>query len=342
MPGEAGRVARAGLLSASASPTPCLTDVPGLAVGHWTDAAAGTGCTVILGPPEGMRAGAYVRGRATGTREFDVLSPRHLVPAIHAILLTGGSAYGLGAADGVMRWLRQRGRGFPVGVGVVPIVPAAVVFDLGPIGNSDRWPGPDEGYAACDHAGSAVAEGSVGAGTGATVGKALGPQHAMKGGVGSWSVRAGDLVVGALAVVNAFGDVLDADGRILAGARTEAGFADARARLADGAQPFRRWGNTTLAVVGTNAPLDRHQLAEVARSAADALSWRIRPLGTAVDGDIAFAVSTGKDGAGDAIQVELLAQDAVAVAIERAVRQARGLGGIPGLAGSDPQDAELP
>jgi L-aminopeptidase/D-esterase-like protein len=279
-----------------------------------------------------MRAAAHVRGRAAGTRELDALSPRHLVPAVHALLLTGGSAYGLGAADGVMRWLRERDRGFPAGVGVVPIVPAAVVFDLGPIGRSDRWPGPDDGYAACDAAGTTVAEGSVGAGTGATVGKAMGPEHAMKGGVGSWAVRAGDLVVGALAVVNAFGDVVGADGRILAGARTDAGFVDVRARLAGGAPPFRRWGNTTLAVVGTNAALDRAQLEEVARSAADALSWRIRPVGTAVDGDIVFAASTAGGPPVDPVQVELLAQDAVAAAIERAVTRAAGLGGVPGLA----------
>jgi len=286
---------------------------------------------VVLGPADGMRAGACVRGRATGTREFDVLSPRHLVPAIHAILLTGGSAYGLGAADGVMRWLRERGRGFPVGVGVVPIVPTAVVFDLGPVGRSDRWPGSDDGYAACDAAGARVAEGSVGAGTGATVGKALGVEHAMKGGIGTWAVRAGDLVVGALAVVNAFGDVLDAGGRILAGARDGAGFADARSWLAAGARPFSRWGNTTLAVVGTNAALDRHQLTEVARAAADALSWRIRPVGTAVDGDVVFAVATGGGLTADALRVELLAQDVVAASIERAVTQARGEGGVPGL-----------
>jgi L-aminopeptidase/D-esterase-like protein len=279
-----------------------------------------------------MRAAGHIRGRATGTREFDVLSPRHLVPAIHAILLTGGSAYGLGAADGVMRWLRERGRGFPVGVGVVPIVPAAVVFDLGPIGRSDAWPGPTEGYAACDAAGGAVEEGSVGAGTGATVGKALGIEHAMKGGAGSHAVRSGDLVVGALAVVNAYGDVVGADGRVLAGARHGSGFADARARLAEGAGAVRRFGNTTLVVVGTNAALDRHQLGDVARAAADALSWRIRPVGTAVDGDIVFAVSTGGASVPDPLRVELLAQDVTAQAIERGVTQAVGLGGVPGLA----------
>jgi L-aminopeptidase/D-esterase-like protein len=280
-----------------------------------------------------MRAAAHVYGRATGTREFDALSPRHIVPRIHALLLTGGSAYGLGAADGVMRWLRERGRGFRVGdVGVVPIVPAAVVFDLGPVGRNDRWPGPAEGYAACDAAGPDVAEGSVGAGTGATVGKALGIERAMKGGVGTWAVARGELIVGALAVVNAYGDVVDAEGRVLAGAREGSGFADARARLAAGEVPASRFGNTTLAVVATNAALDRPALADVARAAADALSWRIRPVGTAVDGDVVFAISAGEVASPSPLTVELLAQDMLVMAIERAVTQTRGLGGVPGLA----------
>lgn len=313
---------------------PALTDVPGLTVGHVSFLDAGTGCTVVLGPPEGMRAAAHLRGRATGTREFDVLSPRHLVERIHAILLTGGSAYGLGAADGVMRWLGERGRGFPVGVGVVPIVPTAVVFDLAPLGRADRWPGPDEGYAACEAAGSATMEGSVGAGTGATVGKALGIEHAMKGGVGSWAVTHGDLVVGALAVVNAFGDVRDVTGAVIAGARSETGFVDARARLAEGlgsGEGFQG-GNTTLVVVGTNAPLERADLAEVARGATDALTMRIAPVGTRVDGDVVFAVSPGNGPVAGALQVELMAQDAVTTAIERAVRMAHGTAEVPGLA----------
>jgi L-aminopeptidase/D-esterase-like protein len=309
-----------------------LTAVPGLAVGHWTDAAGGTGCTVVLGPPEGMAAAGYIRGRATGTREFDALSPRHLVPRIHAILLTGGSAYGLGAADGVVRWLAERGRGFPVGVTVVPIVPAAVVFDLAPIGRADRWPGPAEGYAACAAAGTDVAEGSVGAGTGATVGKVLGPERAMKGGVGTWAIDRGDLTVAALAVVNAYGDVVDGAGRVLAGARGPAGPVDARAQLLAGGEPAQRFGNTTLVVLGTNAGLDRWTLAEIARAAADALSWRIRPVGTAVDGDVVFAVSAGGPVAASPLVVELMAQDAVTAAIERAVTRARGTAAIPGLA----------
>src|SRR5690242_19558094 len=149
-----------------------LSAVSGVTVGHWTHASGGTGCTVILAPPGGMRAAAAIRGRATGTREFDALSPRHLVPHIDAVLLTGGSAYGLGAADGVMRWLRERGRGLPVSpTQVVPIVPTAVIFDL-PADGAPRWPRPEDGLAACEAAGVTIPEGSVGAGAGATVGKA--------------------------------------------------------------------------------------------------------------------------------------------------------------------------
>jgi L-aminopeptidase/D-esterase-like protein len=316
-----------------------LTDVDGLLVGHATDREAATGCTVILGPPEGMAAAASVRGRATGTREFDALSPRHLVPGIHAILLTGGSAFGLGAADGVMRWLAERGRGFDVGVGVVPIVPAAVVFDLGMLGRSDRWPGPAEGYQACDAAGDSVEEGSVGAGTGVTVGKVMGPQGAMKSGVGTWAEQRGEVTVGALAVVNAFGDVRDAEGNIIAGARRDGEFVDARRYLAEGGAPggsFARSGsNTTLVVVGTNAHLSRGELAEVAAMSVDAMAQRVTPVGTQFDGDIVFAVSTEKITGAAPIAVEMLAQDAVATAIERAVTTAVGTKEVPGLAGND-------
>jgi len=318
------------------SSQPALTSVDGLLVGHFTDRAAATGCTVVLGPPEGMRAAAYVRGRATGTRELDALSPGHLVPAIHGLLLTGGSAYGLGAADGVMRWLAERGRGFPVGAGVVPIVPAAVIFDLAPLGRPDRWPTADGGAAACDAAGVDVAEGSVGAGTGATVGKVLGAPGAMKGGVGTWAERSGDVAVGAVAVVNAFGDVRDGAGQIIAGARDATGFVDAARYLADGGTPggsFAKPGaNTTLVVVGTNARMERTQLAEVARSAADALAQRITPVGTQFDGDIVFALSVGDRPPPTPVMVELLAQRATATAIERAVRMAKGTKEVPGLA----------
>ena len=323
-----------------------LAAVPGITVGHWTDLRTATGCTVVLAPAGGMRAACPVRGRATGTREIDALDPRHLVGHIDAVLLTGGSAYGLGAADGVMRWLKERGRGFPVGpAGVVPIVPTAVIFDfdLAPGSKADRWPTAEDAYRACAAASTEIPAGSVGAGTGATVGKALGPGGAMKGGVGTWATRAGDVVVGALVVVNAVGNVLDGSGRILAGARGADGkLVDALAYLAQGGAPFgalsRSTGgagagrNTTLAVVATNAQLDRVALQSLAHAAGDALARRIVPYGTAFDGDVVFAVSTAAVTAATQLQVEALAALAVPEAVERAVRLARGMRDIPGLA----------
>src|SRR5881398_433970 len=318
-----------------------LAAVQGITVGHWTDSQSATGCTVTLAPPGGMRAACAVRGRASGTRELDVLDPRHLVGHIDAVLLTGGSAYGLGAADGVMRWLKERGRGFPVGpAGVVPIVPTAVIFDfdLAPGSKADRWPGADDAYRACAAAGTEIAEGSVGAGTGATVGKALGPRGAMKGGVGTWAARAGDVVVGALVVLNAVGNVLDANGRILAGARGADGrLVDALGYLAQGGAPFARGGggagqNTTLAIVATNARLDRVALQALAHAAGDALARRIVPYATPFDGDVVFALSTAQVPAATPLQAEALAALAVPEAVERAVRLARGVRDIPGLA----------
>jgi len=310
-----------------------LTDVPGILVGHRTNQPAGTGCTVVLAPEEGMRGAVYVRGRATGTRELNVLSPRHLVSKIHGILLTGGSAFGLGAADGVMRWLSERGRGFNVGVGVVPIVPGGVIFDLS--FGEPVWPDAEAGYSACEAAGTDVAEGSVGAGTGATVGKVIGAEGMMKSGVGTWAERRGEVVVGALAVVNAFGDVRDSEGRILAGARGPDGFVDARRFLAGGGTPgggFTREGtNTTLVVVATNTNTTRLELHSVAVMAGDALGQRITPVGTAFDGDLVFAVSAGEVVPATPTEVELLAQHGTAVAIERAVWNAKGTEAVPGL-----------
>jgi len=307
-------------------------------VGHWTDLERATGCSVVLGPDGGMRAACAVRGRATGTREIDALNPRHLVDRIDAILLTGGSAYGLGAADGVMRWLRERGRGLPVGpAGIVPIVPTAVIFDfdLAPGGKADRWPTADDAYRACTAASASVAEGSVGAGTGATVGKALGPRAAMKGGVGSWAATGGDIVVGALVVLNAVGNILDGSGAILAGARGADGkFVDALTHFGRGGAPFGvgKARNTTLAVVATNASLDRTGLESLAHAAGDALARRIVPYGTLFDGDVVFAVSTAAVAPATPLQAEALAALAVPIAVERGVRLARGLGDIPGLA----------
>lgn len=313
-----------------------ITDVAGITVGQVSNLESGTGCTVVLGPDVGMRASVFVRGRATGTRELDALSPTHLVSAVHAILLSGGSAFGLSAADGVMRWLAERGRGFDVGVGVVPIVPGAVVFDLSY--GKPVWPGPEDGYRACEAAGLDVAEGTAGAGTGATVGKVRGLAGAMKGGVGTWSVRLGDLIVGCLAVVNAFGDVREASGAILAGARAETGFVDASGFLADGGTAggslAASASNTTLVVVATNGDLARVELQELARMASDSLARRITPVGTQFDGDAVFAVSTAEVSVARPLTVEMLAQEATAVAIERAVRLAVGTDAIPGLAGT--------
>jgi L-aminopeptidase/D-esterase-like protein len=316
---------------------PALSAVSGITVGHWTHAAGGTGCTVILAPPGGMRAAAALRGRATGTREFDALSPRHLVPHIDAVLLTGGSAYGLGAADGAMRWLRERGRGLPVSpTQVVPIVPAAVIFDL-PADGTARWPRADDAFAACEAAGTTIAEGSVGVGAGATVGKATGLEHAMKGGLGTWAERSGEVVVAALVVVNALGDVRGADGRILAGARGPGGRPrDGQAYLAQGGELFgsmaRATSNTTLAVIATNAQIDRVALEELGRAGSDALAGRITPYGTMFDGDVCFALSTAQVAPRSPLQVEALAAGVVTTALERAVRLARGSAEVPGLA----------
>ena len=307
----------------SVSFAPC-----GLAVGHATDVAGATGCTVIRGTDGPVRCGVHVLGRATGTRELALLEPGHLVGRVDAILLAGGSAYGLDAAAGVMRWMEERGRGFDVGAGVVPIVPAAVLFDLLPLGRFDARPTPAMAYAACDEAvlGS-CGEGSVGAGTGATVGKFAGPAAAMKGGVGCGGADAGRLVVRALAVVNALGDVRDEHGTVIAGARgRDGGWLDGAAMMARGGEGPSSFDalsghHTTLCVVSTNAALDVLALSSVARAASAALFRRITPVGTRFDGDVIFATAPYEGGVGaESAQVEALAVRALEQAIERAVR----------------------
>jgi L-aminopeptidase/D-esterase-like protein len=319
----------------------------GLAVGHATDGEGATGLTVVRGVDGAFRGGAAVLGRATGTRELLTVSPEHLVDRIDAILLTGGSAYGLDAAAGVMRWMEERQRGFPVEGGVVPIVPAAVIFDLAPLGRFDARPTAAMAYAACEAARpDGVGEGSVGAGTGATVGKATGRAWAMKGGFGCAIARGGGASVAAMAVVNALGDVRSADGSIIAGARRpDGGFVDS-ARLAATGELAPRSGdpigqNTTLAVVAVDSTLARLELAALARAAGAALYRRITPTGTSLDGDVVFAVCP-LEGRGRprvrpaAPQVEELAVQALESAIERAVRTARGRDGVPGLADGAP------
>jgi L-aminopeptidase/D-esterase-like protein len=317
----------------------------GLAVGHATDGPGATGLTVVRGIDAGFRAAAAVIGRATGTRELHVASPDHLVERIDAIMLTGGSAYGLDAAAGVMRWMEERGRGFPVPGGVVPIVPAAVIFDLAPLGRFDARPTAEMAYAAChDARPDDIAEGSVGVGTGAMVGTGAGPASAMKGGFGCAAAGGADANVAALAVVNALGDVRGPDGSILAGARAPGGgFVDVARVAADGRLSPRlgkrgaRGHNTTLAVVAVDVALTRLELAQLARAAAAALYRRITPAGTSLDGDVVFATCPA-GGAREARtapmapHVEALAVRALETAIERGVRTARGRDGVPGLA----------
>jgi L-aminopeptidase/D-esterase-like protein len=296
-----------------------ITRVPGIRVGHATDPVALTGCTVVLCPPGTVGSGE-VRGGAPGTRETDLLRPGMLVEEVHAVLLTGGSAFGLSAADGVMRWLEERGIGFDTEIARVPIVPAAVLFDLG-VGDPKVRPIPSAGYAACASASEDVREGSIGAGTGATVAKIRGLSHAMKGGVGTASVEEDGLVVGALFAVNALGEIVDDEGEVLVGARGEDGD--------DGTSPEPVPGNTTIGVVATNAKLSKERAHLLALAAHDGLARAIRPSHTIWDGDTVFTLATGEVDASQA-RVEELAEQVVAEAIRRGVRLAQGIPGIPG------------
>lgn len=305
----------------------------GLMVGHATDAEGGTGVTVVRHESGRWRGGFCIVGRATGTRELHALSPTSLADRVDAVMLTGGSAFGLDAAAGVMKWMNERKRGHPMADFVVPIVPAAVIFDLLPLGRPDARPTPAMAYAACDSATSTgIGEGSIGAGTGATVGKAGGREGAMKGGVGCWFEQVDELMVGAVAVVNAFGDVRDAHGNIIAGARGADGtFLDSARLLADGSPPFPARAatteapivaNTTLAVVATNAALSRSAVGELAQAASAAFFRRITPAGTSYDGDIVFALCRHEGLTVPLVQVESLAVRTLETAIERAIRLA--------------------
>jgi L-aminopeptidase/D-esterase-like protein len=305
-----------------------IRDVPGISVGHATDAVGVTGCTVVLADG-GAVAGVDVRGSAPGTRETDLLRPTALVERIHALCFAGGSAFGLGAADGVMRYLAERGIGFDTGARPVPIVPAAILFDLF-VGSPDAAPGPDDGYAAAEAAerGDGQLEGRVGAGTGATVGKLAGPEATSPGGVGSAATRLPNgSTVGALVITNAVGNVLARDGRVLAGVRNEAGgFVDASALLLAGPPSGRvppSGTNTTLAVVATDATLDRAQCSRLAAQAHDALALAISPVHTVLDGDTVFALSSCRgpapDGLGGLLSLGVAAVETLRTAIERSV-----------------------
>jgi L-aminopeptidase/D-esterase-like protein len=306
-----------------------LRDVPGLLVGHQTDAEARTGCSVVIAPG-GAVAGVDVRGSAPGTRETDLLRPTALVERINAIMLCGGSAFGLAAADGAMRWLAERGHGFPTGVRPVPIVPAAVIFDLA-VGSADAFPDAAAGYAACEAAarGDGPMEGAVGAGTGATVGKLLGPASASPGGVGSAGMRLSDgTVVAAVCVTNASGNVVGREGAILAGVRDgKGGYVDAGSLLLmDPGISAVPGSNTTLAVIATDAPLDRAQCRKLAELGHDALALAISPVHTMLDGDTVFALSTGTGEVAtleQQVRLGVAAVEVLRTAIERSVLAGR-------------------
>ena len=291
---------------------PSITDVEGIRVGHWSDESALTGCTVVL-PPKGTVASCEVRGGAPGTRGTDMLQPGTLLEEAHAIVLTGGSAFGLAAAGGVERYLEERGIGSEIGPVLVPSVAAAVIFDLG-VGDPTRRPGAEEGYAACVASSVDVAEGRVGAGTGATVAKLWGPTRGVPGGLGTWAVRDGDLVVGALFVVNAVGEIVEEDGSVLAGPRLEPG--ERREDLIE----WMRAGNTTIGVVATNAILSKPDARRLAEAANDAVDGAVRPAHTLFDGDAVFALAT-KEADASYVVVAPLVEEAVTTAVRRAVRR---------------------
>ncbi len=307
-----------------------ITDVAGIEVGHFTDTRRPTGCTVVLAQ-DGAVAGVDVRGAAPGTRETDLLSPVNLVDRVHAVMLAGGSAWGLDAASGAMRWLEERGVGFDVRVGRLPIVPAAVLFDL-LLGDARIRPDAAAGYAACEAASARrPSEGNVGAGTGAAVGKIFGIDRAMKGGIGTASLTVNGVTVGALEACNALGDVLDPDtAQVVAGARTAGGkkLMDTRRALLRGEapRPLLAGTNTTIGVIATDAVLTKVQATKLAQMAHDGLARSINPVHTMSDGDTLFALATGRSTSEPGMMVlGTMAAEVTARAVLRAVQAARGL-----------------
>ena len=307
-----------------------ITDVAGIEVGHFTDPRRPTGCTVVIAR-EGAIAGVDVRGAAPGTRETDLLAPTNLVDCVHGILLAGGSAWGLDAATGVVRWLEEQGVGFPVGPVRLPIVPGAVLFDL-LVGDATIRPDAAAGYGACESASAkAPAEGNVGAGAGAAVGKIFGIERAMKGGIGTASVTLDGVTVGALIACNALGDVIDPQtGRPIAGARTADGKAllDTRRALLRGEapKPLLPGTNTTIGVIATDAVITKAQASRLATMGHDGLARSINPVHTMSDGDTLFALGTGRAGKSPGMMVlGTMAAEVVALAVVRAVRAAQGI-----------------
>lgn len=307
-----------------------LTDVPGIKVGHVTDPIGATGCTVVLCPAHTVGS-VDVRGGAPGTRETDLLKPENHVSEVTAVALSGGSAFGLATADGVMRWHKERGLGYVSGRGyIVPIVPAAILYDLG-LGEGDVLPTAETGYDACENATDApVEQGSVGAGTGARIGAMMGNARATKGGIGSASIDLGEgLIVSALMAVNAVGDVIDSDGTILAGLRAESGdsfvgILNAIKAMPRGEVPRPTRENTVIGVVATNAKLTKAHTYKVAQMAHAGIARAVNPSHTMYDGDTIFALSTG-DIPADPTLIGVFAAEAVAQAIRNSVRHARTL-----------------
>jgi L-aminopeptidase/D-esterase-like protein len=311
----------------------------GFEVGHWTDRDGATGCTVVLAPPEGAVASADVRGGGVGGRELTLLEPMANTQAVHAVLLTGGSAFGLAAGDGVMRWLEERGRGYETPGGVVPLVPGAVVYDL-ITGNPGVRPGAQEGYAACEAAAAEFEVGSVGAGTGAAVGKLFGRGFAVKTGVGlaAQALPQGPQLA-AVAVVNAFGDVLAEDGSVLAGTRSDDGSFVGTAKVLRERviEPpkYRRDAaleNTTLVCLVTDAELTKVGCAIVAKMAQAGMARAVDPVHSAVDGDVVFTLASGRAVAVDPLLLGVAAAGLTSEAIRDACRRATSLAGIPALA----------
>jgi len=306
-----------------------ITQVAGIEVGHFTDARRPTGCTVIIAR-EGAVAGVDVRGAAPGTRETDLLHPSNLVDRVHAITLAGGSAWGLDAASGVMQWLEEQGIGLPVGFGLVPIVPAAVLFDL-PVGNPKIRPDAHAGYQACVAASKLPPEeGNVGAGAGALVGKIFGLENAMRGGIGHASITVDGVTVGAIIACNAVGDVLDpATGKVLAGARDANGqLLNSRESLLAGLapKPVLAGTNTTIGVIATDAMLTKAQAHRLEQVAHDGLARSINPVHTMSDGDTLFAMGTGQSGkTAGMLQLSTMAAEVTALAVVRAIMAAKGL-----------------
>jgi L-aminopeptidase/D-esterase-like protein len=305
----------------------------GFLIGHWSDREGATGCTVII-PPARSRGGVDVRGGGPGTRETDSVGPFAGTSEVTAVLMTGGSAYGLAAADGVARWLEENGRGYETPAGRVPIVPAAVVYDLAE-GDPAARPGPDAGYAACASAAEGIPErGRTGAGTGAAVGKILGRDRAAPAGVGYAAARTGrGEIVAAIAAVNAFGDVMGEDGGVLAGPRGEDGELLSTAAMVAAMAAPPEWApmeerNTTLACVMTDAPLDKAACARVARMASGGVARAVDPVFSDVDGDVVFCLSSGSGPSDrfEPIAVGTLAATMTAAAIRDAVRQSSSTG----------------